>query len=164
MPSSFLRILAAVIFRHMTAQCVGLLHPAQALLNTSREPQGNFLDMQNMLAFNDTHSCHPVVGGGVLVTNFMKAFEVVNPHYIFAVLKARSAPAWLLAYVHWVFFGRTVIPKIHGKILPGLSVQVGVDMGSAMSPLLFCLTMDVLLRYPDSIPALGDLRGIVEEN
>ncbi len=105
MPSTFLRILAAVIYRHLTAQCVGLLHPAQALLNTFREPQGNFLDMQNMWACNDTHSCNPGVGGGALVTDFMKAFEVVNPLYIIAVLKATSAPAWLLAYVHYVLFG-----------------------------------------------------------
>ncbi len=55
-------------------------------------------------------------------------------------------------------------PKIHGKSLPGLRVQVGVDMGSAMSPLLFCLAMDVLVRYLDCIPALGDLRSIVEQN
>ncbi len=42
MPSTFLRILAALKFRHITNKCVGLLHPAQALLYNFREPQGNF--------------------------------------------------------------------------------------------------------------------------
>ncbi len=76
---------------------------------------------------------------------------------------ARSAPAWLLAYVHYVLFGRTVIPKIHGKFMLGLQVQVGVDLGSAMSPLLFCPAMDVLVRYLDSIPTLGHLMSMVEK-
>ena len=45
MPCTFLRILAAVIYRHITAKCEGLLHSAQLLINTFREPQGNDQDM-----------------------------------------------------------------------------------------------------------------------
>ena len=83
---------------------------------------------------------------GVLVTDFMKACEFVNPQWILAVLRARQAPLWLYIYVQYTLFGRIVTPKIRNRILPGLFVLTGVDMGSAMSPLLFCLALDPLLH------------------
>ncbi len=60
--------------------------------------------------------------GEILVIDFMKPFEVVNPHYIEAVLRARSAPARILSYVHYVLFGRTVVFKICGKHLARFKV------------------------------------------
>ncbi len=139
MSSTFLRVLAAVVYRHIVHITPNLVHPSQALLNHFREPQGNFLDMRNLLR-PPKDAAHEQKGG-VLVTDFMKAFEVINPHFIVEVLKARGAPAWLIAYVHFVLVGRSGIPKIHGKLLPGLAVQVGVDMGDAMSPLLSALLL-----------------------
>ncbi len=123
LPTVFLRVLAAVLYRHIVAHNPRLLHGAQALLNDFREPQGNFLDMQGFLEQSLENN-----EGFVFVTDFMKAFEVVNPHFIIAVLAARGSPLWLLSHARYILYGRIVVPKVHGKLLPGLQVQVGVDM------------------------------------
>jgi hypothetical protein len=90
MPSTLLRLLAAGVYYYLAKKLVKILHPAQALLNAFRGPQGNFMDV-------DLH-LHTVAkdNPGVLVTDFVKAFEFVNPDWIMKVLKARRAPFWLL--------------------------------------------------------------------
>jgi hypothetical protein len=110
-----------------------MLHPAQALLNTFREPQGNFSTMQDFLFHRHTH-----VHLGVLLTDLQKAFEYVHPIWIQQVLIARQAPLWLLKYAEYTLFGRSCKPKIAGYKLKPICLQVGVDMGSAISPLFFC--------------------------
>ncbi len=96
-----------------------------------------------MQAFLSSHA--KGAQGFVLVTDFMKSFENINSHFIIAVLAARGAPLWLISYAKYVLYGRIVVSKVYGKLLQDLQVQVGVDMGSALSPLLFCLAMDVLV-------------------
>jgi hypothetical protein len=44
-----------------------------------------------------------------------------------------------------------------GKILPNLYLKVEVDMGSALSPLFFCLALDPLIRVLNTIP--GVIKG-----
>jgi hypothetical protein len=99
MPPTFHRLLAAGIYYHIATYVVKILHPSQALLNHFREPQGNFIDVQAFLA----DACRRAGRGsaaGVLVTDFMKAFEFVNPQWILAVLRARRAPLWLYIYIY----------------------------------------------------------------
>ena len=142
MPNAWGRTLSASIYSHISNTVKGLLHPAQALLNDFREPQGNFLDIQNLLDL--------VTNGrrltGALLTDLEKTFEYVHPDWIIAVLQHRTAPLWLIAYVRYTLYGRVSRPKIKGKVLPSLFLKVGVDMGSALSPLFFCLALDPLIR------------------
>ena len=107
LPSSFLRLLAAGIYRHIARELPKILHPSQALLNSFREPQANFSDVQQAL-----HSKPGTKGDltAVLLTDFVKAFEMINPNWIMEVLRARNAPTWLIAYVKFVLFKRKVTP------------------------------------------------------
>ena len=140
MPTTFLRVLSAAIYNKMQAKIVGLLHPSQALLNDFREPQGNFLDAHKALRQrHDPNS--PVVT--VALTDYMKAFEIVNPKWILAVLRARKAPLWLLAYAKFVLHGRKVYPKIQGQLMKAILVVVGVYMRSA-SPRSFSASSWIL--------------------
>ena len=59
------------------------LHPAQALLNIFREPQYNYLEVQDFL--NCSHEER-----AVLLSDLAKAFERVNPHWIIHVLMCRG--------------------------------------------------------------------------
>jgi Reverse transcriptase (RNA-dependent DNA polymerase) len=101
---------------------------------------------------------------GILVTDFVKAFELVNPYWIIADLRARGAPNWLLQYVEFTLFGRIISPKTRNLILPGLRVKVGVDMGSPLSPLLFCLALDPLLVALNRIPRVYSVRAYMDDN
>ena len=161
MPSTFHRMLAAGVYFHIVRSLPGLLHPSQALLNQFREPQGNYSDAQEFLKGGERKRTRL---GGVLLTDFVKAFELVNPDWIIAVLIARRAPLWLLTYVRYLLYGRRVVPKIHGTLLEALKVLVGVDMGSAMSPLLFCIALDPLLVYLNRIPRVIGVRAYMDDN
>ena len=110
MPSTFLRMIAAGVYYYLVATVKDVLHPSQALLNNFREPQGNFIDVD--LHLHNFYENNP----GVLVTDFVKAFEYVNPDWIMAVLKIRGAPLWLLRYVQFTLYGRIVTPKIKERL------------------------------------------------
>ena len=51
-----------------------------------------------------------------------------------------------------------------GMVLPFLEVLVGVDMGRAISPLLFCLAMDPLLVQLNKIPSVIGVRAYMDDN
>ena len=63
-----------------------------------------------------------------------------------------------------MLFGRIVTPKIRNRILPGLFALTGVDMGSAMSPLLFCLALDPSLHLVHCIPRIRVVRAYMDDN
>ena len=81
------------------------LHPAQALLNIFREPQYNYLEVQDFL--NCSHEERAVL------SDLAKAFERVNPHWIIHVLMCRGVSYWVLNYCRHILFGRRVLHKIH---------------------------------------------------
>ena len=112
----------------------GALHPAQALLNLFREPQANYLEVQQFL--DDSTSFN-----GVLLSDLAKAFERVNPHWIIHILAAHGVSYWILCYCRHILFGRKVLHKIGSTFRPPLSIHNGVDMGRAFSVLLFCVAM-----------------------
>jgi len=114
MPSTFLRTFAAAMYVHTANTLPTLLHPAQALLNTFREPQGNY---QDSLAHLWQRPPNRAQLSTILITDFMKAFEMINPDYLMEVLWARQAPLWLMACTQFVLYGRKVIPKIQGLTL-----------------------------------------------
>ena len=155
------RLLAAGVYYHLVSLIPSLLHPSQALLNVFREPQANFSDAQDFLTASDAKNTRL---GGVLLTDFVKAFELVNPDWIMRVLQVRKAPLWLVAYVRYLLYGRLVVPKIHGALMSALKVLVGVDMGSALSPLLFCLALDPLLARLNHIPRILGVRAYMDDN
>ena len=75
MPNAWGRTLSASIYAYIANTIKGLLHPAQALLNDFREPQCNFLDIQNLLdLLTDGKRLT-----GALLTDLEKAFEYVHP-------------------------------------------------------------------------------------
>ena len=161
LPTTFLRILSASIYNKMQQTIIGMLHPSQALLNDFREPQGNFMDAHKALRSKSSKGSALVV---VALTDYMKAFEIVNPKWILAVLQARKAPLWLLSYARYVLNGRKVYRKLQGKLLSFIHVVVGVDMGSAISPLFFCLAMDPLLVSLNRIPRVLGVRAYMDDN
>ena len=135
MPTTLMRAHSAAAYKWISQNAVNLLHPAQALVNNFREPQGNFIWMQDWLFDKQSH-----LNLGVALTDMVKAFELINPEYLILVLAALKAPLWLVKYATLVLFGRKVIPKIKGKLTEFFALLVGVDME--------CLLRFALLHWP----------------
>ena len=81
-----------------------------------------------------------------------------------AVLITKHAPAWLVEYARFTLFGRACRPKIKGFLLNRIFLQVGVDMGSAISPFLFCLALDPLIRHLNTINSVAKVRCYMDDN
>ena len=157
LPNTCDRIVDRAAYAKFCAILIGFLHPAQALLNTFREPQFNYLEIQNLLD-------SPLHRSSVLLSDLAKAFERVNPHWIMHVLFARRAPFWVLSYCRHILFGRRVLHKIRSSFRPPLALHNGVDMGRAFSVLLFCVAMDPWYHQVHKIPHVLVNRGYMDDN
>ena len=73
LPNTCDRIVDKAAYTLFCQSLIGKLHPAEALLNLFREPQGNYLAVQHFLDSQETTHC-------VLLSDLAKAFERVNPH------------------------------------------------------------------------------------
>lgn len=136
---------------------LGALHPAQALLNLFREPQGNYLAVQQFLDSQSSTHC-------VLLSDLAKAFERANPHWIIHVLAARGVAFWIICYCRRILFGRKVLHKIGSTFRPSLPINTGVDMGRAFSVLLFCVAMDPWYHHVNRIPDIIINKGYMDDN
>ena len=116
MPPCAWRIISATVFGSIASLAASILHPSQALLNSFREPQGNFLTMQNWLLQLPTKKSRREDGKtgleAVMLTDMEKAFEWITPEWIIQVLLARRAPHWIVQYARFTLFGRVVRAKI----------------------------------------------------
>jgi hypothetical protein len=70
----------------------------------------------------------------------------------------------VIRYVRYLLYGRLVTPKIKNDLLPPVSVHVGVDMGSAISGLLFCVALDPLLHAMHEVPRVLGTRAYMDDN
>ena len=157
LPNTCDRLIDLAAYTQFAPSLVGYLHPAQALLNTFREPQANFLTVQQFLDNTD-------VPGSVLLSDLAKAFERVNPHWIMHVLFALRVPYWVIVYCRHILFGRKVLHKIGARFRPPLSLRTGVDMGRAFSVLLFCIAMDPWYHHVHKIPRVCINIGYMDDN
>ena len=157
LPNSSDRLIDRAAYVAFTLSLLGSLHPAQALLNLFREPQANYLEVQNFLDDQSEHYA-------VLLSDLAKAFERVNPHWIMHVLFARQAPYWVLIYCRHILFGRKVLHKVGSFFRPPLPLNTGVDMGRAFSVLLFCVAMDPWYHHANAIPRVLVNKGYMDDN
>ena len=88
----------------------------------------------------------------IYFTDLMRAFEFVKPDWIREVLKARGASRWLRTVVGFFIRPRKAIPKILDKKLTPIQILVGVDMGNALAPWIFCVATDPIIRHLHRIP------------
>ena len=157
LPNTCDRIIDRAAYSNFCQTLMNSLHPAQALLNIFREPQYNYLEVQDFL--NCSHEAR-----AVLLSDLAKAFERVNPHWIIHVLMCRGVSYWVLNYCRHILFGRRVLRKIQSTYRPPLAIHNGVDMGRAFSVLLFCIAMDPWYYHVHQIPRVLINRGYMDDN
>ena len=157
LPNTCDRLIDRAAYSRFATTLIGALHPAQALLNTFREPQANFLTVQHFLNNTQEHGC-------VLLSDLAKAFERVNPHWIMHVLFHLNVPYWVIIYCRHILFGRQALHKIGAYFRPPIALRTGVDMGRAFSVLLFCIAMDPWYHHVHAIPRVCVNAGYMDDN
>ena len=73
-----------------------------------------------------------------------KAFDLVLRKVIRFTLRRKGVPEYLVNEVMSLYKGYKTAVSVDGELSSSFSVKVGVDQGSALSPLLFIMVMDIL--------------------
>ena len=73
-----------------------------------------------------------------------KAFDQVPMEVIRFALRQKGVPEYVVNGVMSLYEGCKTAILVDGKLSSSFSVKVGVHQGSALSPLLFIMVMDVL--------------------
>ena len=155
MPNTIDRLVDGAIACQAMKHTAHLMHPLQTVMSMFKEPQRAVVAVQQILD-SDT-------AAAAILIDLPKAFERVNPHWILRLLRIKRAPQWIVAYARFVLFGRRVMHKVQGRLLPSRAILQGVDMGRSFSVYLFCLAMDPVFHYLNRIPGVISVQGYVDD-
>jgi hypothetical protein len=84
-----------------------------------------------------------------------KAYDRVHSVYIEKILKNFGFPTDMIATTSKLFFGTKVSVSINGWLAPPFTQHRGLRQGDPLSPILFNLAFEPLLRYLLSSPLTG---------
>ena len=80
----------------------------------------------------------------LLFIDMEKAFDRAPREVIHFALRRKGVPEYLVNVVMSLYKGCKTTVSVDGELSSSFSVKVGVHQGSALSPLLFIMVMDVL--------------------
>ena len=85
-------------------------------------------------------------GGALVLFDFKAAFPSISHPFLLACLKHLVLPASAMNFVHVMYDNNKCYLRLHGKDYPGFNLNGGVRQGCPLSPLLFAVCVDILLR------------------
>ena len=94
--------------------------------------------------------------GALVLFDFEAAFPSVSHDYLFQVLGSLGIPAGILASLRCFYVNNMTYMKIKGIQEPSIVCKSGIRQGCPLSPLLFVMVVDLLLRklallFPDDV-------------
>lgn len=160
LPESLMRIIASVRHKVDRTTYGNCLHPSQALEGDVKDPQWNFeraqhwLDTGEVLSPGGQLKCGPNLRQLrlILLADLNKAFERLGPAWVLLVLTCLRPPMWLFMTIATLLTGRKSRLKLGRALCAVIFMASGIDMVNGLSPWMFCLALDALIRRLHSIP------------
>ena len=84
--------------------------------------------------------------GALLLFDFEAAFPSLSHEYMFQVLQRIGLPPNWVAAIQLLYVGNTHWVRVGGQYFPSFTAKSGVRQGCPLSPLLFAVVVDILLR------------------
>ena len=84
--------------------------------------------------------------GAILLFDFKAAFPSLNHHYLHRVLAKLGLPRDVLRMIQMLYHEHGCVINFAGDSFQGFPIYAGIRQGCPLSPLLFALVVDLLLR------------------
>ena len=84
--------------------------------------------------------------GAILLFDFKAAFPSLCHGYLFSVLKALGIPSHIYNFIRMLYDNHSCHISLAGGMYRGFGIHAGIRQGCPLSPLLFALVVDILLR------------------
>ena len=108
------------------------------------------------------HSGDPPANYFLLLMDSWKAFDSLHQDYILKIVQHNGFPLWFVNLIKAFFFKVKVQPQFSGPTDVWIEIKRGVRQGCPLSPILFALCIDPLLRNINAKPGLRGL-GYVDD-
>jgi len=114
--------------------------------------QHGFLSGRSMLAnsVDIQHAAQMVTlqceKGGLILFDFKAAFPSLNHKYMHTVLEALGLPKDMLEIIKMMYHQHGCNILFDGHSFEGFDIEAGIRQGCPLSPLIFALVVDILLR------------------
>ena len=119
----------------------------------------NLVDIDEAMAMSACSS----EDGGAMFYDFAAAFPSVEHDFMMEVFRAMDWPAWLLNFVSVLYANLRCQIVLGGSRHCGFAISRGIRQGCPLSPLLFAVAEDLLLRrLVQQIPD-GTLRAYADD-
>ena len=84
--------------------------------------------------------------GAILLFDFAAAFPSVCHQFLFETLAALGLPEHVLFFIHAMYDHTACRLSLHGELFPGFVQSSGIRQGCPLSPILYAVLADSLLR------------------
>ena len=145
------RIMAKAIVGVITPALLYILHPSQKGFVKGRHFEEHIRDLNDRF--------YEIVEGGdlgsdmfILFMDTAKAFDSIDHDFIFESIRRIGLPDWFSVLVAGLLHDVRVKPAFRGAKDHWIPIFRGVKQGCPLSPLLFIICYDVLLRRIDELP------------
>ena len=141
---TLVKVLELVLLRRLShfAEAHGLLHPSQAGFRTGRGAEEQILALREAIA----HRGREGQPTAVLFVDFKGAYDAVPQELLYATLHHVGVPTATVSLLAALNRRRAVRVRVNGQLSDPIRVEKGVPQGGPLSPLLWNLFMDGLLR------------------
>lgn len=144
------KILAAVLVRRLRDILPGLVSPYQTCSVPGRTIFSSLSLTRDVFQYATSRGLR----GAFVSLDQEKAFDRLEHHFLFSILRAYGFPADFVRLFEVLYADLVSDLVINGRVTPCFSVARGVRQGCPLSPLLFVLCLDPLLRRINDHPSV----------
>uniref|UniRef100_A0A8C5QK57 Reverse transcriptase domain-containing protein n=1 Tax=Leptobrachium leishanense TaxID=445787 RepID=A0A8C5QK57_9ANUR len=136
------KLFAKLLATRLNPLLPALIHPDQSGFVTSREARDNTIRTINLIHRAQTQGLPTIF----LSVDAEKAFDRVEWHYLFGVLRHIGFGSKWMAWIHALYSSPTARIRINGTHSTPFGIRNGTRQGCPLSPLLFVLALEPFMQ------------------